>query len=359
MFTIRSIRAEPFEVPLRHPFATAQDRLARQVSTPIRIVIALVDGSEETGEAVPVRYVTGETAETVLAAVARISENLVGQTFAEPFSWAEALMQAAPNDPAARAGAEMALVEATARLTGSSPHALYGGKQRTIETDLTIPVGADASQRALEAAALGFRVFKVKVAGDPTVDLERILGVSEAAPGCALRIDANQAFQAEDALRFLDAVLSRGISVEVFEQPTPRDNLEALDHVARRSSVPVFADEAVRTPEEALRVVRGTAVAGINIKLMKSGIGPSLEIVRIAREHGRNLMMGCMLETRRGIGAALAFACGTGAFRYADLDSHLLLAEEGPNRYFREEGPWLSVDSHEPVSGPASSTSIS
>jgi L-alanine-DL-glutamate epimerase-like enolase superfamily enzyme len=181
----------------------------------------------------------------------------------------------------------------------------------------------------------------VKVSGDIDADLDRIIAVHLAAPGCAVRIDANQSLTPNDALQLLDDLLCRGVQVELLEQPTPRGDLEALDRVARQSPVPVFADEAVLTPAEARRLVSETCVHGINVKLMKSGFGPALEIVEIARGARRDLMIGCMLETRRGIGAALAFACGTDAFRYADLDSHLLLAEEGANSFFREEGPYL------------------
>src|SRR5262249_4558840 len=99
----------------------------------------------------------------------------------------------------------------------------------------------------------------------------------------------------------------------------------------------------VKSPADAVRLVQETQVQGINIKLMKSGINGALDIIAIARAAGRELMIGCMLESRRGIAASLALACGTGAFDYVDLDSHLLLNEEGENPYFRQEGPALKV----------------
>ncbi|MCX5789692.1 MAG: hypothetical protein NTX64_14495 [Elusimicrobia bacterium] len=36
-------------------------------------------------------------------------------------------------------------------------------------------------------------------------------------------------------------------------------------------------------------------------------------------------------------------ACGTGAFRWADLDSDVLLAEERPEGRYRRDGPRVSV----------------
>ncbi|MBI3289389.1 MAG: dipeptide epimerase, partial [Elusimicrobia bacterium] len=65
-----------------------------------------------------------------------------------------------------------------------------------------------------------------------------------------------------------------------------------------------------------------------NIKLAKSGISRGLEIAAVARAAGLPLMIGCMAETARGLGASVQFAAGTGFFRWADLDSDLLLAPE-------------------------------
>src|SRR5205085_9989518 len=93
------------------------------------------------------------------------------------------------------------------------------------------------------------------------------------------------------------------------------------------------------TPEDALRIVKETRIQGINVKLMKSGISGALDIIAIAKAGGRRLMIGCMLETRRGINASLAVACGTGVFDFVDLDSHLLLSEADQEFYFTQGGP--------------------
>ena len=112
-----------------------------------------------------------------------------------------------------------------------------------------------------------------------------------------------------------------------------------MDYIAKRSSIPIFADESVKTFSDAKQVIESTNIQGINIKMMKSGIADSFRIIDLAKAAKKDLMLGCMLETRRGISFSLALACGTGAFKYLDLDSHLLLNEKGPNSYFKEFGP--------------------
>jgi L-Ala-D/L-Glu epimerase len=105
----------------------------------------------------------------------------------------------------------------------------------------------------------------------------------------------------------------------------------------------VIADESVKSPADALRVSSTCAAHGINIKLAKSGLRDSQAIIAIARAGGLQLMLGCMMESDLGIAAAVHFACGTGAFRYLDLDSHLLIGLRPPYAGFRQRGNALSV----------------
>jgi L-alanine-DL-glutamate epimerase-like enolase superfamily enzyme len=178
---------------------------------------------------------------------------------------------------------------------------------------------------------------------DHSADLARLRAVHQAVPEAIFRVDANQAFTAGTALDFIRQALDAGVRLELVEQPVAKEDVAALDAVAASSPVPIFADEAIKSPADALRLVRETRVQGINVKLMKAGVSGALDIIAIARAAGRKLMIGCMLETRRGIGFALALACGTGAFDYVDLDSHRFIHEDGENPYFTEDGPFLSV----------------
>ncbi len=341
---IRDVAAEITEVPLRHVFATAKDKLARQISRPVVIAIRMEDGRAAAGEAVPVAYVTGETPESVVEVVRAARLILLGADVRRLRRIIDALRQEFPDSPTAIAGIETALYNALARFTGLSLAHLLGGAIDEVETDITLPIVADAADRAREAAAMGFRRFKIKVgSADPEEDFSRLLGIQAAVPHGKFRLDANQAFSAEEALAFINRTLAAGVQLELVEQPTPKEDLAALDRVAAASPVPIFADESVKSPADALRLVRETRVQGINIKVMKSGISGALDIIAIARAASRKLMLGCMLETRRGISHSLALACGTGAFDYIDLDSHMLLLEEGENVFFEEDGPILRL----------------
>lgn len=331
------------EIPLRHVFATAQDRLARQVSRQVVIGLRLEDDTLATGEAVPVQYVTGETPESVLDVVETARPLLIGAEARRLQPTIATLRSAFPHSHTALAGIEMALYSAHAASCGITLWELFGGAIDEVETDVTLSVVADAPDRAREAAEWGFTRFKMKAGGNVDEDLRRLSAIHDAVPQGRFRVDANQSFTVESALAFIGRALDAGLPLEMVEQPAPKEDLAALDAIAAESPIPIFADEAVKTPADALRVATRTRAQGINVKVMKAGISGALDIIAIARAAGLRLMIGCMLESRRGIACSLALAAGTGAFELVDLDSHLLLAEEGENPFFMQDGPRMRI----------------
>ncbi|MEP6755064.1 MAG: dipeptide epimerase [Chthonomonadales bacterium] len=339
MVTIRSVTSRIREIPLKHVFATAQDSAARTVSRGITITVEMNDGLSASGESVPVQYVTGETEVSVIKATARANELLTGR---DPFNWRDnlgILKQHLPHDYSATAAIEIATFHWLAAQAGLPLWKYFGGAIDRVDTDITLSISDDAPIRAREAHDPGFNMVKTKVgSGSVDNDVARLVAINSAAPGLKYRVDANQGYSPAEALQFIDQVLAAGIDLQLMEQPVDKMDLAGLDHVARHSPVPIFADEAVKTPEDALKVVSQSEVNGINVKVMKSGILGTLDIIAIAKAANRKLMIGCMLESRAGIAASLALACGTGAFDYIDLDSHMLLNEQGENKNFSQTG---------------------
>lgn len=338
---IAGITAEPLSTPLYHPFVTSQG--SADSARAISIRFDLDDGRVAHGESVPVTYVTGETLETVTSAVERIGPQLTGLDvvrFRQPL---EIIGRVLPDSPSARCGLEMALMDAWSQATGGSLWSLLGGAVTEIESDVTVPIVPNAAELAAIAWDMGLRVFKLKVGeADVEADHARVKAVRDAVPDARIRLDANQAFTPEGALKFVDRLLAEGAHLQLLEQPVPKEDFEGMDFVARRCAVPVFADETVRSRSDALRLA-STAVQGYNLKINKNGIFGVLDIIAIARAAGKRVMLGCMLETRYSIAVSLQIACGTGCFDYLDLDSHLLLNESGTNPYFDQEGGRIAL----------------
>ncbi|UCH09205.1 MAG: dipeptide epimerase, partial [Fidelibacterota bacterium] len=112
--------------------------------------------------------------------------------------------------------------------------------------------------------------------------------------------------------------------VQFIEQPLPADRLEDIRWLRDRASVPLIADESVKTARDIPRLAE--AFDGINIKLMKAGgLQEALRMIWLARSLDLKVMIGCMVETSVGVSAAAAISP---LADYADLDGNLLIAND-------------------------------
>jgi len=145
--------------------------------------------------------------------------------------------------------------------------------------------------------------------------------------GVKIRVDANQGWSVEDAVRVIDRIAT--YDIELVEQPVKWNDIEGLAKVRRESPVPIAADESAKTPSDVARLAEADAVDIVNIKLMKSrGVWGALKVAAACEAHGIKNMIGCMGESKLGITAGVHVALALRNIVYYDLDSDILLAED-------------------------------
>lgn len=342
MHRIDRILARSLDLPLREPFETAQ---RRATSSPMVLVELIAGGITGYGEATPVRYVTGEDINSVMHDVATASEALEGANLSEYRISSQKLAEVLPYGKSARAGIEMAILDAHCKALGVPLYSYLGGAALRIETDVTIPIcpPEHARELAAELGARGFRQFKVKVGKDLEEDIARVVAIAEGAPGCGFNVDPNQGFTPKQSIDFVKQLTERGIRILLLEQPVEAADLDGMRYVTAHAGVPVYADEAAQTPADVLDIIRYKAATGVNVKIMKAGMMGAMEIKSICRAAGLTLMFGCMLESKIGQSAAAHIACGTCAFSVFDLDSDLLLADQPVRGGVERTGPTLRI----------------
>jgi hypothetical protein len=88
----------------------------------------------------------------------------------------------------------------------------------------------------------GFRALKLKGGKNADDDAERVVRVREAVgPKVGLRFDANQGYDLEQSLRFVER--TKSAKLELLEQPTPRGEADLMGRVVEGAPIPVMADE--------------------------------------------------------------------------------------------------------------------
>jgi L-alanine-DL-glutamate epimerase-like enolase superfamily enzyme len=302
-----------------HPFI-----IARGGSSEYRVVRVTVtddDGATGWGEAAPSRHY-GETADTVVAALATYAAVLEGADAWSLEALEQGMARALRGNPSARAAVSAALHDLAGRRLGVPLYRMWGlDPAASPPTSFTIGIAPDEEMlRARVREAAPYPILKIKLG---TAWDERIVRVvRELEPAKVLRVDANAAWTPKRALAMIP--LLRELGVEFVEQPLPAHDVAGLRFVRERSVLPIIADESCLVSTDIPGLVG--AVDGINIKLAKcGGLREALRMIATARAHSMLVMCGCMVESSLGITAAAHLAP---LLDYADLDGAALVAND-------------------------------
>lgn len=322
---ITGINTEHITIPLNTVFKTA----LRSVDTLENVLVTVITDSELVGfgSAAPTTVITGETTASITGAIEVIGTSITGMDLADHELIFQRLNRCIIGNNSAKAAVDMALHDLLAKSLQIPLYQLLGGIAQPLETDITISLNdietmvADSRQRISE----GFNILKIKVGNDPQLDIERLDQIHQAVGDqVTIRIDANQGWSAKEAVHVASELVRRNIPIELMEQPVTARGWSDLAFVRNHSPMPVYADESVFSPRDALELIRIDGVDGINIKLMKcGGIYNAKKIAAIADAASIPCMIGSMMECHISVTAAAHLATATSNITRYDLDAPL------------------------------------
>ena len=328
---ITEIRLGKISVPLRVPFKTA----LRSVNSVEDIIVEVHTdtGHIGYGEAPPTGAITGDTTGAIVGAFRdHIIKTMIGRDIDDFEETLQALQKCIVGNTSAKAAMDMALYDLFGQVHGIPIYQMLGGRRDKIITDITISVNDpdEMARDALVALDRGYDTLKIKVGVSPELDVARLTAVRQAIGSRArIRIDANTAWTPKQAVRLLNQMQEKGLDIEFVEQPVKGHDFEGLKYVTERSYVPVMADESVFSPRDAMTLMQMGACDLLNIKLMKcGGLYNALKIVSAAEVYGVECMLGCMLEAKISVNAAVHLACAKGIITKIDLDGPVLCSED-------------------------------
>ncbi|HET9751625.1 MAG TPA: enolase C-terminal domain-like protein [Myxococcales bacterium] len=305
-----SVELRPYRLQLSRPLRTAHG--VREFRLGVEVVVR--DGARiGRGDAAPLPELGSETLEECLAELRAAGPG------------------ALPRTPAARCGLEQALLDLEAQRAG-----VPLARHLEARAPLAVPASAllaaesmpELAREAQRAAAEGFGTVKLKVGFDD--DYARVAVVRDAVgPEVKLRLDANGAWTAEQALRRLRELSPLGI--ELCEQPT-RD-LAGLEGCP----VAVAAAEMLASdPQGAL----DRAGALVLKPMLLGGLSAALELARRAHQRGLPVIVTTSLEGpvgRAGAAHLAAAVLALGPQPAAGIATGRLFAE-GPDAFAPRQG---------------------
>jgi L-alanine-DL-glutamate epimerase-like enolase superfamily enzyme len=314
----------------REPFSIAYET----VNKADVVMLELFDstGVSGLGSAAPDPEVTGETVEGVQKALReRLSLDFFSLSLSDPSVYCEKIKQVFFDFPSAQAALETAIIHLAARLQKKNPQDFFGLNRISCKIAYTIGIKpiketlVDVEKRINE----GYETIKLKCGLDLKEDVKKAIEVRKLVPQThKLVLDANQGYELDEAKNFLEQI--GNLNISAIEQPIAASDKKGLKSLTESRIVPILADEAASTPEEAIRLMDENFADGVNVKLMKYG-GPlsCRKVVEHAINSSKLVMLGCMYESNVSV-TATAYLARAYPVQFVDLDSGHLDFEDDP-----------------------------
>lgn len=252
------------------------------------------------GEGIPRVYVTGERLTNSLSFLQEVlAPAAVGLTFTSSRDLLGTLAElyqkvSARQCPAAFCALEMALLDAAGK-TWDLQVADFIGHQKRKRVIYSVVIPLTDKQQMVRFLDLvrrnGMRFLKLKVGGDSDLPILK-MARETLGPGVDIRVDANSAWTAGEAIARLREMQPYGISA--VEQPVAKDDFQGLKQVRNGVDIPVIADESLCSQEDAARLIALEACQIFNIRLSKcGGLLTATRIQQMAEQAGVICQLGC------------------------------------------------------------------
>jgi len=290
---ITGIDIHPLRIPLKGVFRNAHDTKTLQDSIVVRV--RTDEGATGLGNVDPDPGHSEESFGETLKAVRALAPDLTGRDPLNLSAASELMDRCLPRHLDAKAALDMALFDLKGRVLDQPVHSLLGGKLRD-EVRLNGWIGLlepdEAARDALRWRDAGFGSVKIKLGSGVESDRDRVAAVRDAVGGgLSLRVDANEAYGVDDAIRLAKALAP--LDVALLEQPVSRADYDGLARVRRGIDIPVMADEAIVGPETLVEVIRKEAADIVKVKVMKQGgITRTVRMVHMAEAAGIRCVIG-------------------------------------------------------------------
>ncbi|MCP5057983.1 MAG: hypothetical protein GY937_14855 [bacterium] len=257
------------------------------------------------GEAAPWPAHGTEGDDAVAATLGSITEQLRGTTAEQAFS-----LDHGQVGPSAQWALDTALGDLGAQVADVSLASYWAGREiRQSEIPTSALMRSASRLETEQALAESQHTLKLKVGFESLRDdVARVASVRTAVgPDVALRLDANGAWQAEEALAALEAL--KPFSPEFVEQPVAASDPLGLADVCKHSAVPIALDESLvasTSPAELLEIGASVWV----LKPAALGLSRFRVLAEEADRVGVKIVVSSLLDGDVSVGAALHLAAG-------------------------------------------------
>lgn len=331
---INKLTYYPYTLRFKEPFYTSKGKF--EFRKGFLIVIEDVERLSGIGEAAPFEEFGSESFETALKILNELKETISTTGLSASFFNDETNLNFWKNYPSVKHGIEQALFHLQCRKKDCSLDKIIKLSSRKV-VKINAVVGFAPVDKTLdyikEKYDKGFRTFKLKAGNENfNEDLNRLSSIRNIFPSeISLRLDANGKWEKDEAKRNLKEL--EKFNIEYIEQPV-KDIIE-FNEVSENSSIPLAADESIRTIEDAEDIINNNYASVLILKpMMLGGLMNTLSIINKGEAAGKKITITSSFDSSIGrtLAAYLASALkedkahglDTGHFFTEDLSTGLL-----------------------------------
>jgi L-alanine-DL-glutamate epimerase-like enolase superfamily enzyme len=342
---IRRIWTQPHNLPLKSALSWGKDHKLEALDH-VLVFAELSDGAVGVAEAPPRPSIYGETPESIAAIIAGECTNLlVGQRIESlaDIHAAQRRLTLVKNNHTARGALDMALHSAFARSQGKSLAELLGVTRPQSRVSFILGTGTfDAVLSEVSwVYEAGVRVLKVKVGKDFARETEQIQRIrQDYGDTLDLYVDANQCYTLDEAQRYLPQLADLGI--QWCEEPLPINQLRERALLQDAALMPLIADDSAFTLPEFERELAFDTFDTLNIKTARNGFSEAGEMLRLAREHHKGVMVGSQAGSLIGCLHALLFSAQDG-IDYPTEATFFLKVKDATNDRLTVRDGWIDT----------------
>jgi o-succinylbenzoate synthase len=316
---IIDIRWRNYRLPVLHSFSTAHNVMTAREGIIVRVTTDR--GIDGIGEIAPLPAFGGGSLVDACTLLPALVDRLHHKTPHEALDLVLSERKAGAKAPSALCGLEIALLDAIGKAEGCMVCTLLSpaGSAPLAAVPVNAVIGARAMKAAIaiaqDARSSGFRCVKLKVGWGVSVhkEIERVAAVRNAiGPAMHLRLDANEAWNLEEAMAILLQCVP--YDIQYVEQPLKADDLAGMRTLRQAIPIPIAADEALHGLESARLILDSEAADILIIKpQLAGGLRVGQQIIQAATERGVRSVITSTIEAGIGLVAALHLAAASPA----------------------------------------------
>jgi o-succinylbenzoate synthase len=306
-----------YNLPFKKPFKTAKSELTHRNGI---VLVFEQNGFKAYGEIAPLPGFSKFTLQEIIP-ILKLNKKAIERSLIEDeFDQFSFVLYQIHDIPSLKFGLDTLYADLKAKKAGLplSKYLFKHSFEEKVRVNATLGI-TDLESSIVQAKNYieeGFNTLKVKVGINTDTEFKLLKVLRSQFQDIKIRIDANQSWSFNEAIKILNNLESLGI--EFCEEPLKVAEAKYLPELKKLVKIKLAADESFRNKKDAIRLIKQDAVETLILKPMMFGSFSEINVTKqLADSHYNSVVFTTSLESKIGRTITAILTSGWGATNYA------------------------------------------